>query len=117
MKKVSISKYGELNVAKTIKLDVDNDQDEEIIYIMSNVYSDKDEVKTFSIIALYDDGEYKIIKSVIDIEDEILNLYAAIDVDGDKNLEFIISSEFFSCGNTYSMYGLKDGKYVKLSTE
>ena len=114
LKKININKYGQLNVAKTINLDVDNDQEEEIIYIMSNLYSDVEESKTFSIVALYNDGEYSIIKYVTDIEDEILNLYAAIDVDGDKKLEFIIASEFYSYVNSYSMYGLIDDEYVKL---
>ncbi len=114
LKKININKYGQLNIAKTIKLDVDNDHEEEIIYVMSNLYSDMEESKTFSVIALYDNEKYSIIKYVTDTEDQILNLYAAIDIDGDKNLEFIVASEFYSCVNSYSMYGLIDGEYVKL---
>lgn len=118
LKKANISKYSSLNLSKSIKFDVDNDGLDETIYVLSNVYSQNEEPILFSIVALEDNGEYKIIKSITKKEEEMLNIFAIIDVDGDKNLELVIAKEIFSCGNTYELYGLKDGKYVKLiSTE
>lgn len=114
LKKANISKYSTLNLSKSIKIDVDNDGSDETIYVLSNVYSQNEEPILFSIVALEDNGEYKIIKSITKKEEEMLNIFAIIDVDGDKNLELVIAREVFSCGNTYELYGLKDGKYVKL---
>ena len=64
LKKANISKYSALNLSKSVKIDIDNDGADEVIYVLSNVYSQNEEPILFSIVALEDNGEYKIIPSI-----------------------------------------------------
>ena len=115
LREANISSYNELNLENKVVIDLDNDGRDEVIYAISNAYSESNESIRFSIIAVYRNGKYEIIKSLIDNESELLNVFTVMDVDGDKNLEIIIVSEGYSdSGNTYSMYALKNGKYNKL---
>ena len=115
LKEVNINGYNELNLENKIVIDLDNDGREEVIYAISNAYSESIESIRFSVIAVYRNGKYEIIKSLIDNENEVLDVFAIMDVDGDKKLEIIVVSEGFSdSGNTYALYALKNGKYNKL---
>jgi len=113
LSKIGITKYDELNLAKKIVYDIDNDNIEEKIYVLSNVYAE-DGNRKFSVIAV-DDGGYIVVKYLLDVEENMLDILALVDVDDDKKIELIVVNNGFSLsGNTYSLHALKDGQYVEL---
>ena len=115
LRKVNISEYGELNLMEKTTIDIDNDGNDEIIYAISNVYSSMNERNHFSIVALYKNNQYQIIKSNIDSGDSLLYVYAIVDLNSDNQLELILIDEGFSLsGNTYYMYELKNNDYIEV---
>lgn len=115
LKEINISNYKNLNLQKKIIIDLDNDGNNEIIYALSNIYSSDIENIYFNVIALFKDNKYTIIKSIINPDNELSDIFAFVDVDGDSILELIIVDEGFSSSeNIYTMYKYENNKFVKL---
>ena len=107
--------YEELNLEKEISIDLDNNGENDVIYALSNVYSSKDEKVLFSAIIVKINKEYSILKTILDDDEVMLDIFAIMDINNDKKLELIINEQGFSLnGNTYSIYGIKNGKYTEL---
>lgn len=107
--------YNALNMEKEIHIDLDNNGQIDVIYALSNVYSEEIEDILFSAIVLKLNGEYNIVKVIKNNDEVLLNVFAIFDINNDKKLELIISEEGYSLnGNTYSIYGLKNNQYNEL---
>ena len=107
--------YVELNLEKEIEIDLDNNGQIDVIYALSNVYSSSEEDILFSAIIVKLNGEYNVVKTIKNEEEIMLDIFAIIDVNNDKNLEIIITEQGFSLsGNSYAIYGMKNKKYVEL---
>ena len=122
MKKVGVSDTN-IPLASKIAVDLDNDGADETIYEFYNSLNyDTNIKKYYSIICIKDGNEYtKLVDKTSNYTfyDNYL-VTAIIDFTNDGNYEIIIGESgisFDARDASYSMYGLKDGKYVKLSTE
>ncbi len=110
LNKASLRKNGGVIIANQIKIDLDNDGKDEIIYGISNM--DEMGNTKFYVMAINMNGEYKIIKKVTGDNVPSIYVYSIIDVDNDSNLELIIKESYFSMsGCDYSLYSLVSGEY------
>ena len=111
--KASVTKTGGVVIGNQIKIDLDSDGRDEIIYGISNI--DEMGNTKFYVFAIYMNGEYKIIKKYVGENNPSVYVYAVVDVDGDSNLELIVKESYFSMsGCDYSLYSLVDGEYTEM---
>ena len=118
--KFNINNYSEINLASSISVDLNNDGEDEIIYSISNMYSESAEDVYFSVMAIYEDGEYKIIK--FEKMDEnylakkiMFEVFAIMDYNNDGKYELLIEGTRFSeTPSSYYLYGNIDGEYKEL---
>ena len=113
LNKASLKKTSGVVIGNQIKIDLDNDGKDEIIYGISNM--DEMGNTKFYVMAINMNGEYKIIKKVTGDNVPSIYVYSIIDVDNDSNLELIVKESYFSMsGCDYSLYSLVDGEYTKM---
>lgn len=115
----NLGDYSGLSLVNKISVDLDNDNREESIYTISNMYMDGKISHYFSIIFIYNNGEYNILDKIDLYEDDLSSknqatIYKLMDVDNDNKIEIITQRMYFSQpGNcTYYLYSLKNDKYV-----
>ena len=113
LEKAGLKKAGDLTIRYQIKVDVNNDGNDEILYGLSNM--DEIQENQFFVLGINDNGKYYVIKKNTGRMVPSFNIYAIIDVDGDSNLELIIEESSYSmAGNDYSLYSLVDGEYTEM---
>lgn len=118
---LGISGYNELTLSYEIDIDYDNDGNTEPIYVLSNVFADGEATQYFSIICTYKDGKYDTLLKNVTSDDlltsQIQNdIYAIIDLTGDKKYEIITSTDGFSesMETVYTIFGLTNNNYQKI---
>ena len=119
--KLDIKPTYKLSFIQKEKIDVDNDNQDEIIYCISNYYTEEKTNERFSIVFLVNDNKIEIINKEIVDNDKIYirKLYSIVglfDIKDDKKLELLYNSEY-SMGNSEDnclyLYNLASRKQIK----
>lgn len=121
LSKYSLKMEDDIEVIKYI-VDLNKDGEEDILYNISNFYSDEEEDQAFSIIFAVIGEKTEIIDSVIVDKSEELSVYSTnlryvIDIDSDDNYEIMVLKSIFGGENDcYDMYkyDYNLGKFIKL---
>jgi len=112
------SNFSELSVYKKISYNLDNDEDIENIYVISNVSADNARGKDFSIILYEDNSKTTEIIKKINTVDYIYEVSNIIDTNSDLKYEIIVEHKkpMNPSMNCHSMYQLKKGKYKEIKS-
>lgn len=107
---IEISNYGELGIEQKIKVDLNNDGSEEIIYNFSNVFTDEEADMDFSLVMIEENNKISIIFKKIEKRNSIINSCAStvlgiIDIDSNKTYDIVISCTYSDLiGTDYEIY-------------
>ena len=103
---------------KKVRLDYDNDGNQENIYMITNAFQTEGEFSNaFSIIFIEKKNKIEIIHQDIQDKDNIYDVCVpyvqnVVDIEGDKNYSIIFGCEYYSnMGTCHMLYGIKDKKY------
>lgn len=116
----SNSDLTKLSSNKKITIDIDNDQEKETFYSLSNIFIDNDELisnKKFSVIAMEKNNKISFLMDEIYNKEEFMEycnpeVFSIIDVNEDEKLEIISKCVYVDqIGTYYNLYNLKKGKY------
>jgi len=120
---IKINNLEELSLVQKVTIDLDKDEENEQIYSLSNMMSEFENSKTFSLVIYIDnDKEKTIMKNITDSSiDDINYIYSVsniIDLNNDDKYEIIIEQQRpLNAGlDCHSMYKLKRGKYVAIKS-
>ena len=100
---------------RKLNLDIDNDDEEETLYTMSNYSYEVTDYKQISYLFIVDNGVVKIIDSSEGFEPFVI--IDSMDLDGDGKFEVIVAKNVMdvpSFDSCYQIYGVKNGEYTLL---
>lgn len=104
-----------------VNYDFDNDNKDEVMYIVSNLFSDHDVSSSYSFIFINDNGNNKVIYGKIYGKGANLTgcyayLYGIIEVEGTNGSQIITKCGHYSVGNNdeYGLYQFNNNKYQLL---
>lgn len=106
--------------ARKIEIDLDNDMEKEQIYTVGNVFNAKNGENSFALIFVVDDNKKEYIYEKIEKYEKTLTMCTPyiqniIDIDKDKEYEFIMGCIYFSNNGTcHNLYNNKTKKYESI---
>lgn len=91
--------------ANVVKIDLDNDNKLEEIYVISNVFEADEKSNSFSIVAVKDNNKIKYLREEVRDSSYTLSMcnpyvQNIVDIDNDKKLEIITGCSYYSDGDT-----------------
>lgn len=119
--KISRDIQNDYTYAFKVNYDFDNDNKNEVMYIVSNLFADHDVSSSYSFIFINDNGNNKVIYGRIYGKGANLSgcyayLYGIIEVEGAKGSQIITKCSHYSVGNNdeYGLYQFNNNKYQLL---
>jgi len=114
---LSVTNYEMLGTSEKIKFDYDNDNEEETIYFVSNLFLESENDKVFNLVYTIDDGKIKYLEKQVNAMNQFYDsctssLFAITDFEKDGNYEYIIECSYFDkIGSEYNIYNYENNKF------